>query len=173
MEPDWKTPPGTIIDGYDATPPSVNVKCIVLTIIVCIIYWFGKKKEIILPLCILGILFYDSLYSCNVNYLRSIIISIIFFGLLLTLPKKNKLVLLLFLYFPYLLLAIYDYQFDCKRNKLGPTFLANFYSWAKPAYSDQIQSYKNWHPKWKNLILKTDIIVFIISLICIYFFLNK
>ena len=27
--PNWDTPPGTIIDGHDATPPSVNLKCIV------------------------------------------------------------------------------------------------------------------------------------------------
>jgi hypothetical protein len=87
-------------------------------------------------------------------------------------PQRNKWVLALCLYLPYIILAIYDYHFDCTRNKFGPTFLANFYAWAKPLHSDQIEVYKNWHPKWKSLINKVDAAVLLVLLIVTPFFLQ-
>ena len=119
--PDWNTPPGTKIDGYDATPPQANIKCIVFTFACALSYWH--------------------------------------------LPSKNKWVLLALLYFPYLIMAHYDYYYDCKRNAFGPTFLKHYYSWAKPYYSQQNVSYRNWHPQWKRLVLIVDAILFIILLL--------
>lgn len=79
------------------------------------------------------------------------------------LPKKNKWILLALLYFPYLVLAWYDYKYQCQRN-LGPTYLANYYDILKPQDSEQIIKYKNWCPKWKNLVLVIDIIVLLVLL---------
>jgi len=76
------------------------------------------------------------------------------------LPSRNKFVLLGLSYFPYLALAWYDYIYGCKHN-FGPTYLAHFYSWAKPQSSRQIQIYKNWDPKIKNKVLFIDIAVLV------------
>jgi RsiW-degrading membrane proteinase PrsW (M82 family) len=74
------------------------------------------------------------------------------------LPSRNKYVLLGLSYFPYLALAWYDYIYACKHN-FGPTYLAHFYSWAKPQSSRQIQIYKNWDPRIKNKVLLIDLAV--------------
>lgn len=126
--PNWSTRPGTIIDGYDATPPQANVKCIVFTLSCTLCYWY--------------------------------------------LPPKNKWILVILLYLPYLLMAYYDYYYDCKRNAFGPTFLEHYYSWAKPYYSKQNISYRNWHPKWKKLILTVDLTILVIILLLIKPFLK-
>lgn len=76
------------------------------------------------------------------------------------LPSKNKYVLLCLSYFPYLILAWYDYIYACKHN-FGPTYLAHFYSWAKPQSSSQIKIYKNWDPSIKFRVTLTDCLLFI------------
>lgn len=114
----WSTPKGTIIDGFDATPPSVNLKCIVFTMTLVTGYWF--------------------------------------------LPSRNKWVLLGLLYMPYLVMAWYDHKYDCNRNRFGPTFLMHYYDWAKPMYSYQVQTYENWHPKWKRIVLGVDVALLIV-----------
>jgi len=178
-KPTWKTPPGTIIDGYNATPPSLNLKCIVFSIIVVLIYlFFPRNNNIVLcilgVLTVLGVLLYDKHYSCKKgSILRAIIAGILMVLFVKFVPAGNKLILLACLYLPYLIMAIYDHHFDCKRNKLGPTFLALFYSWAKPLYSDQIQIYKNWHPYWKDLISKFDYSVLAVLIVLSPFYFNK
>jgi hypothetical protein len=127
-EPTWNTVPGTIIDGYDATPPQVNIKCILFTLICTLSYWY--------------------------------------------LPPKNKWVLLSLIYFPYLIMAYYDHFYDCRYNAFGPTFLEHYYSWAKPHYSKQNRSYRNWHPKWKNIVLTVDVFILIVLLLLAYPFIN-
>ena len=64
-------------------------------------------------------------------------------------------------------MAWYDYKYDCKRNRFGPTFLEHYYRWAKPYYSEQNEKYRKWHPKWKRLILTVDIIILIVILLLI------
>jgi hypothetical protein len=171
-EVNWKTPKGTIIDGYDATPPSVNAKCIVFTFIVSVLYWFVDRKELLVPVCIIMNYLYDQYYECEKSIPRNILLGTVFALLLIIAPQKNKWVLALCLYLPYIIMAIYDHHFDCTRNKFGPTFLANFYAWAKPLHSDQIEVYKNWHPKWKSLINKVDLVVLLIILAITPFFLR-
>jgi len=122
-EPNWTTPVGTIIDGYDATPPQINVKCIVFTMLISMGYWY--------------------------------------------LPKRNKWVMLALLYFPYIIMAWYDSIYNCTRNRLGPTFLGSFYYWAKPSKSN-----KEWHPKWKNMIFYTDMLILALAIYYIPRFLN-
>jgi hypothetical protein len=99
---------------YDTTPPALNLKCIVFTLMLSAGYWF--------------------------------------------LPSKNKFVLLSLSYFPYLILAWYDYLYKCQHN-FGPTYLANFYAWAKPQSSSQIKIYKNWDPRIKFRVLAVDLCV--------------
>ena len=77
-------------------------------------------------------------------------------------PAKNKFILLALLYFPYIILAWYDYIYICKRN-MGPTYLALFYWWAKPPSSKQIKDYHNWSPKIKKRVLIIDIILLILA----------
>jgi len=87
------------------------------------------------------------------------------------LPSRNKYVLVALAYFPYLALAWYDWIYSCKHN-FGPTYLANFYSWAKPQNSSQIQIYKNWDPAIKNKVNMVDIVVGLSLLIALPFFLR-
>ena len=72
------------------------------------------------------------------------------------LPPRNKYVLAALAYFPYLAIAWYDWIYACQHN-FGPTYLAHYYSWAKPQNSDQIRIYKNWDPRIKSKILFVDI----------------
>jgi hypothetical protein len=104
---------------YDTTPPALNLKCIVATLLLSLGYWY--------------------------------------------LPSRNKYVLLFLAYVPYLAIAWYDYIYACKHN-FGPTYLANFYSWAKPQSSSQIKIYKNWDPKIKWKVHAVDFIVLAILL---------
>tara|TARA_X000001036_G_C20550058_1_gene753989 strand:- start:248 stop:628 length:381 start_codon:yes stop_codon:yes gene_type:complete len=112
---------------YDETPPSINLKCIVFTILLALGYWY--------------------------------------------LPKKNKWILLILLYFPYLVLAWYDYYYDCGRN-FGPTYLMHYYEFFKPKESRQRKLYDNWHPKYKRRVLIVDIIVLLGIIIIAPYFLK-
>ena len=177
MEVNWNTPKGTIVDGYDATPPSVNLKCIVFTLLVTLVYWnidkLNNNKYYLVPLFVVIILLYDYFYNCDDRRLpRGIILGTIFALILISLPQKNKWVFAMCLYLPYIILAIYDYQFNCTHNKFGPTFLANFYAWAKPLHSEQIEIYKKWHPKWVSLIRNVDIVILLVILILTPMFLQ-
>ena len=86
------------------------------------------------------------------------------------LPSKNKWILLGLLYFPYIILAWYDYIYMCQRN-LGPTYLANYYWWAKPPHSVQIQQYNAWNPKIKRKVLIIDFIILVGITIIVPFFI--
>jgi len=180
-EPDWNTPPGTIIDGYDATPPSINMKCIVFSIIMVVLYLTLPRNNKWLMILFIGtiisVVLYDNHYSCDSELTGRIarpLVAGILMGILFKfVPSGNKFVLLAHLYFPYLIMAIYDYHFNCTRNRLGPTFLALFYSWAKPLHSTQIETYKNWHPHWKDMIYNFDATVFVILLVLLPLYFNK
>jgi len=87
------------------------------------------------------------------------------------LPPRNKYILLCLAYFPYLILAWYDWIYACQHN-FGPTYLAHFYSWAKPQNSRQIQIYKNWAPSIKRKVVAVDLIVAIAILCLIPMFVN-
>jgi hypothetical protein len=181
IEPDWNTPPGTVIDGYDATPPSINMKCIIFSIIMVLLYLLlPRTNRAVWLLCIgtiISVLLYDTYYACDSELtgriLRPLVAGILMVLLLKFLPPRNKIILLGVLYFPYLIMAIYDYHFNCTRNQLGPTFLALFYSWAKPLHSTQIETYKNWHPHWKDMISKFDTVVLVVIIILLPFYFNK
>lgn len=78
------------------------------------------------------------------------------------LPKRNKWILLMLLYFPYVIIAYYDHWYNCKRN-MGPTYLSMFYWWIKPQNSKQISNYKKWCPTIKNKVFVFDFILLIIA----------
>lgn len=77
------------------------------------------------------------------------------------LPYRNKWVLLAILYGAYLAMAWYDYWYQCQRN-LGATYLAHFYDWAKPYYSEQMKTYRAWCPEIKRKVRIVDLIILII-----------
>lgn len=74
------------------------------------------------------------------------------------LPSRNKYVLAALAYFPYLALAWYDWIYACQHH-FGPTYLAHFYSWAKPQNSSQIKIYKNWAPEIKRKVEIVDLVI--------------
>ena len=104
----------------DTTPPALNLKCIIFTVLLASGYWY--------------------------------------------LPSRNKYVLAALAYFPYLTLAWYDWIYACQHN-FGPTYLAHFYSWAKPKGSRQIQIYKNWAPDIKHKVQYVDISIALLLLV--------
>jgi len=61
----------------------------------------------------------------------------------------------------YVLMAWYDYIYDCT-DKLGPTLLGTFVSWAKP--KDVQKEYEELPVKYKKIIRVTDTIVLAILL---------
>lgn len=69
--PTWSTKPGTITsDGFDATPPSVNLKCIVFTACLVSGYWFLPKRNkwvllFLLYFPYLWMALYDHHYGCT------------------------------------------------------------------------------------------------------------
>lgn len=84
---------------------------------------------------------------------------------------KNKWILLFLLWFPYLMMAWYDFIYDAQRN-FGPTYLMHFYEWAKPKDSRQVQIYQNWCPKWKNQVFYVDIVILVLFILFMkYFFI--
>lgn len=87
------------------------------------------------------------------------------------LPSRNKYVLLALAYFPYLALAWYDWIYACKHN-FGPTYLAHFYSWAKPQNSRQIKIYKNWAPSIKRKVVAIDTLIAVGLLVTLPLFIN-
>lgn len=101
---------------------------------------------------------YDGPITGNV---KCIIISLVLAGLYWYLPYRNKYALLFILYTTYLVIAYYDYFYDCRRGQFGPTFLRTYYEWAKPGKSKQSIIYSNLCPENERIILIVDIAVFI------------
>lgn len=79
-------------------------------------------------------------------------------------PRRNKYVLLFILYTTYLLIAYYDFFYDCRRGQFGPTYLKSYYEWAKPRNSKQNIIYSNLCPEKKRVILIVDVVVFAVIL---------
>lgn len=57
--------------------------------------------------------------------------------ILANVPPQSKWVLLGILYFAYIVMAWFDYLTNCER-KLGLSYLAHLYLWAKPQGSEQV-----------------------------------
>ncbi len=161
--------------------PVANLKCIVLTILISLGYWYlprdkGIKQWVAMVVVIgsiLSIYAYDRVYKCpgvgNASCLKYIIVPTTLVTLYWYARPKNKWILLACLYFPYLALAWYDYLEGCKRN-LGPTYLSLFYAWAKPKDSLQIHQYDNWCPNIKKKVHIVDGIIAVAALVVAPFF---
>ena len=79
------------------------------------------------------------------------------------LPRKNKWVLALLLYTPYIVLAWYDYWYKCEKE-YGPTYLAPLYWWAKPEKSKYNKLFKKWSAdtKIKAFFINVSILIGIV-----------
>ena len=86
-------------------------------------------------------------------------------------PPRNKWVLVFLLWFPYLVLAWYDYWYACKKN-MGPTYLSLFYAWFKPEGSQQIRDFRRWDPAIKRRVLIVDGIILLAVLSMVPWFLR-
>ena len=104
--------------------------------------------------------------------LKCIIITALFALFYWFAPKKNKYILVLLLYSIYLLIAWYDYMYDCQRNRFGPTPLRLFYEWAKPKDSKQSIIYSNLCPDKNKLIWIVDIVVLLLLIGLTPFFIK-
>jgi len=102
-----------------------NIKCILFSIYIALIYWFLPRTTsplLLITLLNYGIVnWYNHMYECKVNnlvYTAMYVLSTT--GLLMYLPRKNKVVLAFSLYFPYFILAWYDYFAQCS-FRMNPT----------------------------------------------------
>ena len=86
---------------------------------------------------------YDGPITGNI---KCIVISICLALAYWLVPHRNKYVLLFILYTTYILIAYYDFFYDCRRGQFGPTFLKTYYEWAKPRNSKQNIIYSNLCP---------------------------
>lgn len=106
-----------------------NIKCIIYSLLVGIIYWFTPKKNIAITLIIflchvMTNVLYDNYYRCqehNTQYIRYIIFGLLFSIFIHFTPRKNYFILGAVLYFPYLIMAYYDFFFNCDYKKLQPS----------------------------------------------------
>lgn len=87
------------------------------------------------------------------------------------LPAANKFVLVALCFFPYLWLSYYDVAFGAKRN-MGPTFLADFYDFAKVPNSKQILVWKNWAPKYKRQVQAVDLVLLVLIVLALPTFMK-
>lgn len=158
--------------------PSWNTKCIVLTALVALGYWFLPNKQtctlISLAIgCVTALALYDIAYSCENSpswkWVRYAVIPALACLIYWYAPKHNKWILFLMVFLPYLALAWYDYLFLCKRT-LGPTYLSLFYAWAKPDASKQIKDYKNWCPDIKKRVWIVDGIIMALLVVAAPFY---
>ena len=74
---------------------------------------------------------------------------------------KNKWILLFLIFVCYIILAWYDYIYNCERN-MGPTYLSLFYKHFKPQSSEQIKEYENWHPTLKKKVMYVDLFILLV-----------
>ena len=105
---------------------------------------------------------YDGPITGNI---KCIVISILFALFYWYAPSKNKYILLGILYITYILIAYYDFFYDCRKGEFGPTFLKTFYAWAKPKNSKQNILYSNICSNKKRLILMVDIFVLLLLIL--------
>lgn len=117
---------------FDDRPFSINIKCVVVTLLIAFSYWFllgksrsWKKSLIIFSIFTLAFLLYDYMYSCSpmliyANIAKAMIFSLVITSIAYIVPYRSIFVLLLLLYLPYLLNTWYDWFFDCT-DRLQPT----------------------------------------------------
>ena len=106
-----------------------NIKCIIYSLLVGILYWFTPRKQASIAFFIFFIhvlvnVIYDGYYRCQENttrYTRYIIIGLIFSIFIYFTPRKNYFILGAALYFPYLIMAYYDFFFNCDYKRLQPS----------------------------------------------------
>lgn len=103
--------------------------------------------------------------------MKCIVFSTLLAGGYWFLPVRNKYILVALIYFPYLALAWYDWIYACQHN-FGPTYLAHYYSWAKPQNSRQIQIYKNWAPSIKKKVIAVDLAIAAVLVILLPLFIQ-
>lgn len=113
---------------FDNKPFSVNLKCIVVSILIAYIYWY--KIDYLKPIqwsCafVVAAYLYNSslLYSCkNSKKSLNVIVTaaLLVYFVTRNLPRKNKFILAACLYLPYIMLAWWDYYLDCD-TRMDPT----------------------------------------------------
>jgi hypothetical protein len=87
------------------------------------------------------------------------------------LPAQNKYVLAALCIFPYLWLSYYDVAYGAKRN-MGPTYLGDFYDWAKVPDSKQIRVWKHWNPAYKMRVHLVDLAVLLVLIAALPVFMR-
>lgn len=112
-------------------------------------------------------------YNCDPPALNTkciiftLFIAFVYWGL----PRHNKWVLVLLIFSSYLILAWYDYIYQCERN-LGPSYLSLFYKNLKPPESDQMKKYDNWHPAIKRKVFFFDVTILLLLILAFPLFLK-
>ena len=156
-----------------------NLKCIIFSFYVAGCYWFlPRSKFYLVSISIINFIllnWYNNVYQClHHHQLINIMLSLVSVLLLIYLPVKNKVVLGFSLYFPYFILAWYDYFANCL-FRMNPTifpFGRFVYLPIKP--SPYQRRYRELDPIVKQNIANFDkyIVVSIVSITFIYFLLK-
>ncbi len=101
----------------------LNIKCVIYSFYVALSYWLVPKErhDMLLLVNFLLASWYNARYDCahNVWYLNAAI-ALLQTSVSYSLPSKNKYALIALLYFPYLVLAWYDFLLRCK-FRMNPT----------------------------------------------------
>ena len=102
-----------------------NIKCILFSLYIGFLYWFLPRKRLALGSITIANYFlvnwYNHMYVCQINdFLHTALYTLVVTGLLVLLPKRNKVVLAFSLYFPYFIMAWYDYFANCS-FRMNPT----------------------------------------------------
>ena len=156
-----------------------NLKCIVFSFYIAASYWFLPRNKLsLITITIFNFIllnWYNNVYEClHHHQIINMLICILVVGLLIYLPVKDKVVLGFSMYFPYFILAWYDYFANC-RFRMNPTIFPFGRFIYLPVKPDPYQRrYRELDPIVKQNIANFDkyIVVSIISLTFIYFLLK-
>lgn len=156
-----------------------NIKCIIFSLYIAASYWFLPRNKIsLISITIFNFIvlnWYNNVYEClHYHQITNSLLCVLVAALLVYLPVKNKVVLGFSLYFPYFILAWYDYFANC-RFRMNPTIFPFGRFIYLPVKPDPYQRrYRELDPIVKQNIANFDkyVVVSIISLSFIYFLLK-
>lgn len=101
----------------------LNIKCVIFSIYVSLAYWFVPKSNYNVIFIVNWAMtqWYNASYECkHQTWYVDLAMALLGTSILHAAPAKNKTVLVLALYLPYLLMAWWDYLLNCS-FRMNPT----------------------------------------------------
>lgn len=151
--------------------PVANWKCIVFSLAAAAQYAFIDLSYISIFLWMACGVVYAHYAKCQHVWSSGLAVGALFGLALSLLPEKSKWILFFILYSCYIIMAWFDHLFGCKR-KLGLSYLAHMYVWAKPHESFQLKAFYQACNDVRHQILMTDRIVIIGTVLSMWIWLQ-